>query len=87
MDKARKKLADCMSLFIQNEWKPLIKKTGVSFICSVDGVLHLFAENDDELKKEIVNLLRGLIESGIVDKVDIAKLLSKAETSWWEHKL
>lgn len=82
---AREKLANCISKFIHNEWKPLIQKTGVSFICSVDGDLHISAGNKEELKKEIKNLLKGLLDSGYVDKVEIAELLSRAEAAWWEN--
>ena len=78
-------VADKLADFIQEKIKPIVEKNGVSFISSVGGNVQLGAKDREELKKEIGVLLRGLLNSGFVTKVEIAELLTKAETSWWEN--
>ena len=83
---ARSDVADKLADFIQEKIKPIVEKNGISFISSVGGNVQLGARDREELKKEIEILLKGLLNSGFVNKVEIAELLTKAETSWWENK-
>ena len=73
----RKQLADGISDIIEKKLKPLIEENGISFICSIDGALHMGAEDNDALKEEVLNMFRGMIKTGFVTKDELKKLISE----------